>query len=93
MGSCQLYSRFWRIVDSNGHAEEVEGEAVIGQYPYLEPGEEPFVYESCTGIQTSEGHMEGHFVFYEGSLEEPTSEEPFQVRVAPFPLRVPTYFY
>lgn len=91
--SCQLYSRFWRIVDSTGHAEEVQGEAVIGKYPYLEAGGEAFEYQSCTGINTGEGYMEGHFMFFEGRLDNPRSEDPFQVDVPRFLLKVPAYYY
>ncbi len=35
----KLLSRHWIITDSNGKIEEVRGEGVVGEQPYLRPGE------------------------------------------------------
>lgn len=40
LASAQLRSRYWRIRDAAGRVvNEVRGEAVVGQYPLLRPGE------------------------------------------------------
>ena len=35
----QLLNRHWLITDSNGKIQEVRGEGVIGEQPYIKPGE------------------------------------------------------
>jgi len=47
-----------------GKKSEVRGEAVIGEYPILRAGGEPFEYKSCTNTKTP-GTMEGGFMFVE----------------------------
>ena len=37
--AARLLSRHWLITDSNGNTQEVRGEGVVGEQPYLEPGE------------------------------------------------------
>lgn len=90
--SCQLYSRHWIIRSKDNVVSEVNGEAVIGQYPFLTPGKEEFVYESCTPLYESPGSVEGHFTFVPGSLGKPEGKQ-FNVRVAPFPLEAPGYIF
>ncbi len=51
----QLRTRRWLIQDETGQIEEVVGEGVVGQQPYLSPGES-FEYSSgaiIKGILTS----------------------------------------
>ena len=49
ISSLQLMSRHWVISNAAGQvSDEVRGEAVVGLYPLLRPGESEFVYESCT---------------------------------------------
>ena len=50
MHKAQLTRRLWVITDENAHEQRVEGEAVIGQYPILEPGAEAFSYQSQTNL-------------------------------------------
>jgi len=76
MTSAQLKTRQWIITDRTGKKTEVKGEAVIGEYPLLRAGGEPFVYQSCTGCDTP-GTMEGGFMFVEGSIASPTGREFF----------------
>ncbi len=56
----QLRTRQWHIVDENGKVENVVGEGVIGQQPYLSPGES-FQYSSGAIIQTLTGTMKGSY--------------------------------
>ncbi|MCA9666292.1 MAG: Co2+/Mg2+ efflux protein ApaG [Myxococcales bacterium] len=57
---CQLLSRHWIITDATGHVEEVRGPGVVGQQPYLEPGES-FSYTSACPLRTPVGSMRGSY--------------------------------
>ena len=56
----QLRTRHWIITDGNGKVEEVRGPGVVGQQPYLKPGED-FEYTSGCVLQTSRGEMRGTY--------------------------------
>ncbi len=56
----QLLTRRWIITDANGKVQEVEGEGVVGEQPYLKPGE-GFQYTSGTMLETSMGTMGGSY--------------------------------
>ena len=56
----QLLTRHWVITDSNHKVQEVRGEGVVGEQPYLKPGEQ-FVYTSGTMLETSVGTMKGSY--------------------------------
>lgn len=56
----QLKARHWRIMDSNGHVQEVSGDGVVGEQPVLRPGES-FEYTSGTPLATSSGMMMGTY--------------------------------
>ena len=56
----KLLSRHWIITDSNGKIEEVRGEGVVGEQPYLRPGE-GFQYTSGAILETSVGSMKGSY--------------------------------
>ncbi|MFC3813668.1 Co2+/Mg2+ efflux protein ApaG [Lysobacter sp. GCM10012299] len=56
----RLLSRRWLITDSNGKVQEVEGEGVVGEQPYLRPGDD-FEYTSGAVLETSHGMMEGSY--------------------------------
>ncbi len=56
----RLLTRFWRITDANNRVQEVHGEGVVGQKPYLRPGES-FVYTSSAIIETPVGCMLGSY--------------------------------
>ncbi|KAG8090875.1 hypothetical protein GUJ93_ZPchr0011g28324 [Zizania palustris] len=64
--SCQLYSRHWIIRWRDRVVSDVNGEGVIGKYPLLYPGQEEFVYESCTPMLGSPGSVEGSLTFIPG---------------------------
>lgn len=56
-----LLSRHWLITDSNGKNQEVKGDGVIGEQPYLKPGES-FRYTSGAMIETPVGIMQGKYL-------------------------------
>ena len=56
----KLLTRHWIINDANGNVQEVHGEGVVGEQPYLKPGES-FQYTSGTVIETPVGSMEGSY--------------------------------
>ncbi len=56
----KLVTRHWIITDSNGKTQEVKGEGVVGEQPYLRPGE-AFQYTSGTMLETPVGTMQGSY--------------------------------
>jgi ApaG protein len=58
--AAQLLQRHWLITDSNGKIQEVRGEGVIGEQPYLQPGES-YRYTSGAMIATPVGTMQGTY--------------------------------
>lgn len=58
--AAQLKTRHWIITDANGRVQEVRGEGVIGEQPYLEPGQ-GFQYTSGVMIETPVGSMQGSY--------------------------------
>jgi ApaG protein len=78
----QLRTRHWIITDGNGKVEEVRGPGVVGQQPYLKPGEE-FEYTSGCVLQTSRGEMRGTY-----QMHRPDGSG-FDARIAPFALALP----
>jgi ApaG protein len=56
----QLISRTWNVNDSNGLTEKVKGLGVVGQQPFLKPGQS-FEYTSGTRLRTPTGTMHGSF--------------------------------
>lgn len=78
----RLISRHWLITDANGDVQEVFGEGVVGQQPYLRPGED-FSYTSGTTLPTPVGTMQGN---YQMRNEEGGH---FDATIAPFSLAIP----
>ncbi len=56
----KLLNRHWLITDSNQRIQEVRGEGVVGEQPYLKPGEQ-FAYTSGSVLETSVGTMQGSY--------------------------------
>ena len=56
----QLLTRHWVITDANGKVEEVRGDGVVGEQPYLKPGQ-GFRYSSGMVIETPVGSMQGSY--------------------------------
>ncbi len=60
--AAQLVSRHWIIADAENKLQEVKGLGVVGEQPYLKPGE-TFEYTSGTAIATPVGTMRGTYRF------------------------------
>jgi len=58
--AAKLLNRHWIITDANQRIQEVRGEGVVGEQPYLNPGEQ-FVYTSGTMLETEVGTMKGSY--------------------------------
>jgi len=56
----QLIGRHWIITDGEGVTQEVRGLGVVGQQPFLKPGES-FEYTSWTSIPSPDGKMKGSY--------------------------------
>ncbi|ORX88972.1 DUF525-domain-containing protein [Basidiobolus meristosporus CBS 931.73] len=93
--SCQLVSRYWLIRFQSGNVEEVEGEAVVGEYPLLSRSTPTFEYCSICADSPNAADkvysMKGHFTFVPGSIANPTGPH-FQVSVAEYRLPQPASF-
>jgi ApaG protein len=78
----RLISRHWLITDDNGKVVEVRGEGVVGEQPWLRPGED-FEYTSGAVLETGSGVMQGS---YQMLADDGTR---FEADIAPFTLSVP----
>lgn len=78
----RLLGRHWIITDANGEIEEVRGEGVVGEQPWLRPGEQ-FEYTSGAILKTSVGLMRGS---YDMLADDGTR---FDADIEPFTLSVP----
>ena len=56
----RLMTRHWIITDANGKVQEVRGDGVVGEQPYLKPGQ-GFRYSSGAIIETPVGAMQGTY--------------------------------
>ena len=56
----RLVSRHWVITDANGKIEEVRGDGVVGEQPWIRPGDS-FEYTSGAVIETAVGTMKGSY--------------------------------
>lgn len=80
--AAKLMTRHWIITDANGKVQEVRGEGVVGEQPYLQPGQ-GFRYSSGAVIETPVGAMQGSYqmVGDDGSS--------FDAEISPFRLAKP----
>lgn len=56
----RLLSRHWLITDGNNEVQEVRGEGVVGEQPWIGSGE-TFRYTSGALLKTAVGTMEGSY--------------------------------
>ena len=56
----KLLTRHWVITDANGRVQEVRGDGVVGEQPYLKPGQ-GFRYSSGAVLETPVGAMQGSY--------------------------------
>jgi len=78
----KLVSRHWLITDGNNNVEEVKGDGVVGEQPWIAPGES-FEYSSGAILKTPFGFMQGS---YQMVTEEGSS---FDAQIPPFTLARP----
>ena len=78
----QLISRHWLITDGNNRIQEVRGEGVVGEQPFIEPGES-YRYTSGAMLDTAVGSMEGSYRMTNAAGES------FDAPIAPFILTQP----
>ena len=55
-----LLTRHWVITDANGKVQEVRGEGVVGEQPWMRPGD-AYQYTSGAGLETAVGTMRGSY--------------------------------
>jgi ApaG protein len=80
--SAKLLTRHWLITDANGKVQEVQGDGVVGENPYLSPGDS-FRYTSAAMIETPVGVMQGSYQMQSDSGEQ------FQAIIPRFTLSIP----
>ena len=80
--SAQLRTRHWIITDANGKVEEVRGPGVVGQQPFLRPGDH-FEYTSGCVLQTPRGEMRGTYQMHR------SDGTTFDAAIAAFALALP----
>ena len=77
-----LRTRHWRITDSRGMVNLVDGEGVVGETPILAPGQTHDYVSGCP-LATPHGSMEGFYTFHTDA------GEPVEIRIPFFPLAAP----
>jgi ApaG protein len=82
----QLLHRHWIITDQNNKVEEVKGKGVVGQQPFIKPGES-FEYTSGTIINSSIGDMKGSYTM------QAENGENFDAEIPPFVLATPNMLH
>ncbi|MFM8341867.1 MAG: Co2+/Mg2+ efflux protein ApaG [Methylomonas sp.] len=80
--SAKLLTRHWLITDANGKVQEVNGDGVVGEHPYLNPGD-MFRYTSAAIIETPVGIMQGKY-----QMQSENGEE-FKAPIPQFTLSIP----
>ena len=78
----RLLARHWVITDANGKVEEVRGDGVVGEQPWMRPGDD-FEYTSGAVLETAVGTMGGS---YEMLADDGTR---FQAPIPRFTLSIP----
>ncbi|HIQ15264.1 MAG TPA: Co2+/Mg2+ efflux protein ApaG [Leucothrix sp.] len=78
----KLLSRHWIITDANNRTQEVKGKGVIGEQPYLTPGQS-FQYTSGTMLETPVGSMQGTYQMIADD------DHHFDAIIEPFSLALP----
>jgi ApaG protein len=78
----RLLTRHWIITDANGNVKETRGDGVVGEQPYLKPGQ-GFRYSSGAVIETPVGTMQGSYQMMADNGQA------FDALIAPFRLAMP----
>ncbi len=80
--AAKLLTRHWIITDANGKVQEVRGDGVVGEQPFLRPGQ-GFRYSSSAVIETPVGVMQGSYQMIGEDGQR------FDAPIAPFRLAMP----
>jgi ApaG protein len=78
----RLLTRHWIITDAHGKVEEVRGEGVVGEQPWIRPGDD-YQYSSGAVLETPVGTMHGS---YQMLADDGTR---FEAPIPPFTLSIP----
>jgi ApaG protein len=78
----RLLTRHWVITDANGKVQEVRGDGVVGEQPYLKPGQ-GFRYSSGAVLETPVGAMQGTYQMVADDGQR------FDALIEPFRLAIP----
>lgn len=78
----QLLSRHWLITNGHGKETTVQGEGVIGEQPFIEPGAS-YTYTSGVILETPVGFMQGRYRFVH------TGNQEFEAPIPAFRLSQP----
>lgn len=78
----RLLTRHWMITDANGKVQEVRGDGVIGEQPWMRPGDD-YEYTSGAVLETAVGTMGGS---YQMLADDGTS---FEAPIPTFTLSIP----
>ena len=84
--TAQLISRHWIITDAEGKTQEVKGPGVVGEHPYLKPGDDS-TYTSGTIIHTPVGSMQGSYQM------KANDGQMFDAEINPFTLTKPQFLH
>ena len=78
----RLLTRHWVITDANGKVEEVRADGVVGEQPYLKPGQ-GLRYSSGAVLETPVGSMQGSYQMIADNGAQ------FDAPIRPFRLAMP----
>jgi len=81
----QLIGRHWIIRDGTGKEEQVRGDGVVGEKPFINPGE-TYQYTSACPLKTPTGNMRGAYIM------QREDSSMFEVTIPLFFLRPPYTF-
>ncbi len=83
----QLIARTWKITDTNGITQIIQGPGVVGEQPILHTGD-MFTYTSGCPLSTPSGLMRGYYsmktldgAVFEADVPAFSLDSPFDVRV------------
>lgn len=80
--AAKLLTRHWYITNADNDVQEVIGEGVVGEQPYLAPGES-YRYTSGAILETPVGSMHGSYQMIADDGKH------FEANIQPFNLSIP----
>ncbi|MCL4120838.1 UNVERIFIED_CONTAM: hypothetical protein GTU68_000432 [Idotea baltica] len=79
----RLMRRHWFIFDSNGIAQEVEGDGVVGKQPIIEPAQSHAYISGCH-LNSEMGRMSGYY-----EMQRVSDGAPMRIEIPAFNLIAP----